>query len=240
MALIPKDKEPIVVSMDKQIFCIYGRPKIGKSTFCSYFEAGLFIATEPGLNHLSVYKVNVTSWEAFLEVCMELKAGNAQFKTVIIDTIDRLVDYCQEYVCRREKILHPADYDYGKGWQMISQEFQRVLAKLALMPYGLVMIGHSKDREVKTKTQKYDKVGLSISGSNSDVVTTMSDIILFMDEDVVNEKEVGIIRTKPSIYFEAGDRTKRLPEEIRYPLSDPKVAFDKINECFNHKPEGSK
>jgi hypothetical protein len=196
----------------------------------------VFVATEPGLNHLEVFKVNVNSWEKFMEVCRELSEGKHEFKTLIIDTIDNLVMFCQEFVCAREGIKHPSDYDYGKGWSMVTQEFQRVMTKVSLMPYGLVMVGHSKTEEVKTKSKAYNKTTISVTGENRKIITSMADIILFMESDMdENGKPVGVIHCKPEIYFDAGDRSKRLPPEIVFPVDNPAVAFEKIKRCFTEE-----
>ena len=145
MSLLPTSKTEIDNKLADQIMLVYGRPKIGKSTFCSCYEKAIFLATEPGLNHLAVYRTPVNSWQKFLEICKELGAGKHEFKTIVIDTIDNLVDYCQEYVCSREGINHPSDYDYGKGWAMVTAELHRVLSKLSLLPYGLIMIRYAND-----------------------------------------------------------------------------------------------
>jgi len=65
------------------------------------------------------------------------------------------------------------------------------------------------------------------------------DIILFMDSDLKDGVEVGVIHTKPSLYYDAGDKSKLLPNDIEYPLDNPKVAFDVIRKRFDeaNKPQ---
>ena len=109
----------------------------------------------------------------------------------------------------------------------------RAIIKLSSLPYGLVMVSHSTSKEMKSKTQKWNKWTVDVGGKNGKRVLALADIILFMDSEVRDEKECGIIKTKPSSYWEAGDKSTLLPEEIIYPLKDPKVAYDKIFECFN-------
>lgn len=236
MSLLPDSKTEVNVTLEDQIMLIYGRPKIGKSTFCSNLDKALFLATEAGLNHLKVAKVNLTSWDMFLDVCKELKDGDDRYDTIIIDTVDNLVDLCADYINAKNEISHPSELGYGKGWSDITKELKRVLTKLVAMPYGLIMIGHSKQEEIETKTSKYNRFTLTISGKNADVIKDMSDIILFMDSEMRDGEEIGVVRTKPSLYYDAGDRSNLLPENIEYPLSDPTKAFDVIKSKF----EGNK
>ena len=63
---LPLERSKKVIELAKQVILVYGRAKIGKSTFCSNFPSALFLATESGLNQLEEFKVNITSWEKFL------------------------------------------------------------------------------------------------------------------------------------------------------------------------------
>ena len=220
MTLVAREKTKIVCDLNKQIILVYGAPKIGKSTFCSKFEKPLFLATEPGLNHLEVFKTNITSWKDFLNVCGELATDTQGYKTIVVDTIDKLVMYCTEFICKREGINHPSDYDYGKGWSMITQELQRVLTKFCSLPYGFVFVSHAKTEEKKTKTKSYNRETVSLTGENRRVVLNLVDIILFVTQKVVDEKEVRIAHTKPSLYYEAGDRSNKLPAEVKFDFTE--------------------
>ena len=228
MALLPVEKSKVRVNLSEQVVLIYGKPKIGKSTFCSKIDDALFIATEAGLNYLEVAKVNCTSWESFLEICAELAQGEHKYKVIIIDTIDNLVDYCSEYVCKREKINHPADYDYGRGWSMVTRELKVKLSKLANLPYGLIMVGHSKTEEVSSRTAKYSKDTITVTGGNRAVILNMTDMILYVDYEVKDEKETRVIRTKPTRHYDAGDRSGKLKEVL--PLD-----YNEVVKCFKEE-----
>ena len=234
---LPSIKSTKETNLGKQVILVYGRPKVGKSTFCSYFDKALFLATEPGLNHLEVFKINVNSWKVFLESCAEIAQGKHEFKTIIIDTVDNLLIYCSDYVCKENEISHPADLPHGKGWSLVTSEFTRALIKLYGLGYGVVLVSHSKQEEVETKTKKYNRFTIDISGKNQNVILNGMDLILFMDSEIKDGIEIGMVRTKPSQYYEAGDKSKLLPENIQYPLDNPKVAFDVISKCFNQKGE---
>lgn len=212
--ILPIEKGQKVEGLSEQTILVYGRPKIGKSTLCSQFEKPLFLATESGLNHLEVYKVNCNSWKKFTEACAELAKGEHSFKTVVIDTVDKLVMYCSEHVCKENKINYPGDLPHGKGWSLVTNELDRALTKLASLPYGLILVSHGTLIEVETKTSKYNRYTISISGKNRDVVLNLVDIILYVDSEINKSsgKETRLMRTKPSMFWEAGDRSGKLPE----------------------------
>lgn len=229
---LPIAKSQKETSLNKQVILIYGRAKIGKSTLCSYFDNALFLATEPGLNHLEVFKVNINSWESFLSACGEVAQGKHQFKTIIIDTIDNLITYCADYICRENKIEHPADMPHGRGWSLVTYELTRAMVKLYGLGYGVVIVSHVKLEEVETKVKKYSRATIDVGGKNQNIILNGMEIILYMDSEMKDGIETGVVRTKPSLYYDAGDKSNLLPENIYYPLNNPKVAFDVINKAF--------
>ena len=212
---LPKERSKIVRDLSSQVILVYGRAKIGKSTLCSKFESPLFLATEPGLNHLEVFKVNITSWVKFLEACSDIAKGGHEFKTIVLDTIDNLVVYCSDWVCKENGINHPSELPHGKGWSLVTSELNRALVKLGSLPYGLIMVSHCDLTEVETKTRKYSRWTISVSGKNRNVFLNMTDLILFVDSEVASDgSEKRLIRTKPSMNYEAGDRSNLLPESL--------------------------
>jgi hypothetical protein len=216
---LPTEKTPPKTDLADLSFLVYGMPKIGKSTFCSKAEGALFLATEPGLNSLEVYQQPVSTWEEMTEALAAIAAGGHQFRTVVIDTVDNAYRFCEEFVCKRLNIDHPADAEYGKGFSAVNSEFVRVLTKLGNLPYGLILVSHAKEKEVTTRTGKMNKIGPTLPDSACKIVKGFTDCILFCDV----EEETGaegrktyrrVIRTKPTTHYEAGDRTGRLPETL--------------------------
>ena len=94
-----------------------------------------------------------------------------------------------------------------------------MLTKLAFLPYGLFLISHAKEMEMDSRTGKYMRVVPTLPDKARKIVLGMADMVLFCDLEV-STGENGeqsmrrVIRTKPSLYYEAGDRTGRLPETL--------------------------
>jgi hypothetical protein len=220
---------------------LYGPTKVGKSTFASQADKAIFLASEPGLNALSVFKVDIDSWPALLAACKALDTEEHEFKTIVLDTVDNLYEFCLEHVCRGLKdkdghpISHPADLGYGKGWSAVNLEFKRVLTKLAAMPQGLILISHSKEKEIETKTGSYTKIVPSSGGAK--IILGLMDLVL-MTEVQSTKTEDGImhrriIHTKPTSTYDAGDRTGKLPAEL--PLD-----YKAFTDAFTKATKGSK
>jgi hypothetical protein len=219
MSILPNTKTPPKPNLSDLTIFLYGNTKAGKSTFCSHAEGALFLATEPGLNALDVYQVPIQSWQDLLNACAEITEGNHPFKTVIIDTVDNAYKFCVDHILKKFKIEHESDLGYGKGYAIVNNEFQRVLTKLAFLPCGLFLISHAKEMEMESRTGKYTRIVPTLPDKARKIVLGMADMVLFCDLEV-SVGEDGkqslrrVIRTKPSLFYEAGDRTGRLPETI--------------------------
>ena len=216
---LPTQKTPPRDSMSDLTILIYGASKIGKSTLCSNADHALFIATEAGLNSLDVYQQPIASWQDMLNVCADIGKGDHQFKTIILDTVDNAYKMCSDFICKKNNIQHESDLGFGKGFTLVNNEFQRVLTKLSLLPYGFYLISHAQDKELDTPNGKRIKTIPTLPAKAREIVLGMVDIILFCDMEMVKTPdgrtiERRVMRTKPSALYEAGDRTKRLPDMI--------------------------
>jgi hypothetical protein len=212
--MLPTKKTAPTTNFEDIILLIYGRPKIGKSTWCAQCDHGLFLATEPGLNSLNTYEITINNWEDILNACSEIAKGEHKFKTIIIDTIDNAYQLCCDYICAKYSIEHQSDLGFGKGWALVNNEFKRVLLKLAQLNYGLFMVSHTKSKEIPTRTGTLYKIVPSLSDGARNIVMGLVDIILYCDTDIRGNEQIRVAHTEPSDTFEAGDRTGKLPPII--------------------------
>jgi hypothetical protein len=229
--MLPTTKTPAKQNLSDLTVLLYGPTKYGKSTLCSRADHALFLATEPGLNALEVYQVPITCWEDLLSACSEIAAGNHPFKTIVLDTVDNAYRMCTEYICRKNKIEHESELGYGKGYALVNNEFQRVLTKLGFTQYGLYLISHAAEREVETRTGKYTKIVPTLPDKARKIVLSLVDLILYCDLEITQGEDgkpayKRVLRTKPSLHYEAGDRTGRLPATIEFD-------FQKFIDAFN-------
>lgn len=236
--LIPTEPQQKILDLSSKVIGIYGRAGIGKSTLANCFDGVLFAATEAGLSHLdNVYKVDVPNYDTFLNLCKEFVTTEHGYKTLCIDTFDNLVKLCTEWLCGKLKIDDISSYKKFGAYHLVTQELHRIIAKLSLMPYGLILTSHYMEEEMNSPTASWKRSTISISGKNKPIMLDICDPLLFMDSKMEGDKEVGVIKTKPSIYWEAKDKSTLLPDEIIYDLGKPKEAFDIIFNSYNSKKE---
>jgi len=219
--MLPTQKTPPKPLLSDLTVLVYGKNKFGKTTLCSHADGALFLATEAGLNSLEVFQVPIGNWEELLVAAREIAEGKHQFKTIIVDTVDNAYRMCCEHMNHKLKVEHESDLGYGKGYSLINSEFYRVLNKLALLPYGLMLVSHAQDKEIETRTGKITRTIPTLPDKARKLVLGLVDIIAYCDfEPTTNaDGKAGyrrVIRTKPSATYEAGDRTGRLPEVIDF------------------------
>jgi hypothetical protein len=213
-----------VTELSSVTILVYGKPKIGKSTFAAQFPGALFLPTEPGLNHLEVYQApadgtGIKNWDHFIAVMTEIARGGHPFKTLIVDTIDNLHKMCAEHVCKTRGVEYAGDMPHAKGWALVANEFERVIRRIAQLPYGLVMISHATDRETETPKGTVLRTVPTLSEGARKSVAGLVDMILYCDVEAVADTDGStkfkrVIRTKPATNYDAGDRTGTLPPTI--------------------------
>ena len=153
MAINLLNIQPHKVSRDLSgyITYIYGAPKTGKTTLATQMDGCLLLAFEPGYHALpGVMAQDIVSWGEMKQVYRELKKPEvqAQFRAIIIDTIDIAADRCKKYICQQNGIEDLGDLGYGKGWTKFKDEFNEVFRGLTQLGYAVFFIGHHKESTI--------------------------------------------------------------------------------------------
>lgn len=239
-SLIPTEKTKRSVEICENTFLWYGPAGIGKSSFWAQNEY-MFVDCEGTLGGLEVFAKRVDNWELFTFLCAEFVEGNHKFTGIVIDPIERLYKFCQNYVMTKFDIEHPSDMDWGKGWSLLSDEFLRPIVKLQLSKFTLVMISHESEYELKTRAKSFHvkKPNLPGSGPNSaySVCRDISDYIAYMT--FASDGNTRILELSPSDNWVAKKRHKEMPDEIILP-QEPDKAYAHFLKIWNEKLKGIK
>lgn len=196
-----------------------GPPGIGKSGFWSYCD-GLYIQTENGLNHLQVMKTPVRSWSDAQKVYSALmqayqKDGKLPYDTIIIDTIDKLIDLVHEEVVERGKakftkiaddINTIGDLPNGAGWAWAQDLVENYLHKLEELPCHIVYVGHLENKEIKEPTRSITKQTISVGGKMGGMLTAWPDHFLNVSANYQGNELRRVVRTLPSATLDGKSR----------------------------------
>ncbi len=217
---LPTKKTSARLEFEKFQTLIYGPRFIGKSKFCSEIPDVCFLATEQGLGHLNVYKEDITDWKKFKELCREIAQGKHPFKHFTIDTIANLYRYCREYVLAELGVKHESDVKgFAKGFDLVNGEFNKVMVRFLMLPYGFTIVAHTRVDEIETPTGNYKKTSPDLPKSPRELL--LQNVYLILYCDLENKKEADgsvttrrVIRTKGTRNYEAGTKGIVLPDVI--------------------------
>jgi len=216
--VLPTQTTKISTTLNSRIQLWLGGPKIGKTVQASRIPGGaLFLAFEPGHDHVECFKLAIGSWMEMLGACAQLakaqKTGaDLPYHTVVIDTASEAFERCREHVLNENGIQHETDLSYGKGSALVRDEFRRVITKLCNLGFGVVMIAHVDTFTKKVKRGKeyveHQQDRARLSKSASEIIPPMADLILFFAKEWNDQaqKWERVIYTQGSDAFQAGVR----------------------------------
>ena len=224
------DIQPHQVSRDLRGYSIlfYGEPKSGKTTTAARFEKNLLLGFEKGYNAIpGVMAQPINSWAEFRKVLRQLKDPKAKemYYTITIDTADIAYDYCTKYICDNALradggygVDNISDIPYGKGYNMVSKEFDECLRSIIMMDYGLILISHATDKTFKDEAgNEYNKIVPTLDKRANNVVARMADIIGY--SRIVTDSEGKLVTKlfmRGTPRYEAGSRFKYTPDYIDF------------------------
>ena len=218
--------EPSVISRDLKgkYIAIYGREKVGKSTFGAHLPRALFCNFEVGTNFLSVKKQNISKWSDFKLVLRQLEMPKAHdyYDTVVIDTVGQAYTLCEEYICAQAGVQKLGDIPYGAGYASCKKEFEAALRKITMLGFGICCICHSEvKKEAGPNDTVVETVAPAMPSRAADVVNRLVDIIAYIDVQY-DEHGNGIRRFITR-------RTPTVMAGSRLPYLDPVIPFSYEN-----------
>lgn len=173
------------VTIDRVIWFLYGERKIGKTSTFSNFPGAYFFMFEPGSRGLNLRRTDIGKWGDFVKSVKELvelkKSGKADMITMaVLDTIDRMYDMANNFVCAREGWDHPSEGKWGAGWQAVKKEMISQIELLLGVGITLAFVSHATDKEFEGRTGgKYNKLVPSASKQILEFASGLADVIAY-------------------------------------------------------------
>lgn len=169
---------------------IYGKPGVGKTTIAACAPSPIFIQTEDGLtspqlNWVPTFGV-LTTYEQVLEAFGHVfqTAQEQGFKTVVVDSIDRLVPLIVDYVCRQNSWKKLEDGAYGRGKVAFVDEVRNFMSMcMSIRNDGnlsVILLGHCKAARISPPdAEPYTQYSLTIQEDAARILVGDSDMVLF-------------------------------------------------------------
>ena len=237
------DRSKVNKKFIDQRFGMIGPSGIGKSGFWTHEDKALFLDTEGGLNaYGGIIRWPIRDLNDMRDAYRQLVSypkDNFPFSVIIIDTIDRLVDYATDETLAeaREKFkrvdintIH--DVPEGGGWDRRRTKVSVILKELEKLPCAIAYIGHLENKTIRRKGETdYNKHTISIGGKIGGDLLAWTDHTMTIEAVRVGEKLVRTVFTLPTQSREAKSRGGMVPNAIRWGDND-KENYEKFRALF--------
>lgn len=209
MSLIKKPSELNVQTKIKAL--IYGQAGMGKTTLALSSDKPLLLDFDGGVHRINyghqVPTVQISKWEDCEEV---LKEDLTEFKTLVIDTGGKMLDYMGEYIIRKNPKMGKSNGALTlQGFGERKGMFRQFCKTAMLMDKHLVFIAH-RDTQKNGEEIRYIPM---FGGSSYDDLVTDLDLVGYLE---ANGKK-RVLTFDPSDHND-GKNTCNLPATMELPL----------------------
>lgn len=250
---LPSETRRNIEKVEKRVIWIYGQPFCGKTTFANAFPVPLMLNTDGNIKFVDAPYIRIKdeitvegrmtkktlAWQVFKDVVAELEKKENNFKTIVVDLLEDLYEYCRLYMYEQLGIKHESD-DSFKAWDMVRGEFLNTLKRLMALDYeNIILISHEDtskditkrggDKITAIKPNMQDKVALKVAG----MVDVVARIVADGNERTFNFKSNEVIF--------GGGRLKVDAKDIPLSVSALFEVYDEANRnTVNRSQDGQK
>jgi hypothetical protein len=177
MSIIRKPFELVVQSNIKAL--IYGQPGIGKTTAALSAPSPLLLDFDGGVHRIApVHQtdtVQITKWEDVQEV---MKEDLSAYRTIVIDTAGKMLDYMSAYIIRQDPKAGKKDGSLAlQGYGTRKSMFINFLKQVSVMGKHVIFVAH--DREEKNGDDRI--IRPEIGGSSAGDLIKELDLVGYME-----------------------------------------------------------
>lgn len=220
---------------------LHGVEGVGKTTFGALAPSAVILGPEDGIPrelgevpHFPMPEGGWT-WPDVVDAVRALAAGNHEYQTLVIDTLDWLEPLLWRDVCERNGAtsIEEVGGGYGKGYVAALDGWRSFIAELEQLRRAkamhIILLAHSVIRSFKNPVgDDYDRFELKLNAKAAGIWKEWPDAVLFASHDDVASKDTRtkrvrgistgarVVRTVHHAAYDAKNRFG-LPEEL--PLS---------------------
>ena len=191
--LLPKNERRNIEAVEKRVVWLYGSPFSGKTTFANKFSDPLMLNTDGNIKFVDAPYISIKdkievqgrrtvrtfAWDIFKEIIDELEKKDNDFKTIVVDLLEDLYEYCRLWMYDQMGISHESD-DSFKAWDKVRLEFLSTLKRLMALDYeNIILISHEDTTKDITKKggDKITKISPNLQDKVANKVAGMVDIV---------------------------------------------------------------
>lgn len=248
---LPSTERRNIEKVDKRVMWIYGVPFCGKTTFANAFPDPLMLNTDGNIKFVDAPYIRIKdeikvegrmtkktlAWQVFKDVIDELEKKENSFKTIIVDLVEDMYEYCRLFMYDQMGIKHESD-DSFKAWDMVRGEFLNTLKRLMALDYeNIILISHEDtskditrkggDKITAIKPNLQEKVALKVAG--------MVDIVA----RIVADGDVRTFNFKSNEVIFGGGRLKTDAKDIPLDVNALFAVYDEANRNAVRKAQGN-
>ena len=241
--LLPKNERRNIETVEKKVVWLYGQPFSGKTTFANKFPDPLMLNTDGNIKFVDAPFISIKdkievqgrmtkktlAWEIFKEVIAELEKKDNDFKSIVIDLLEDLYEYCRLWMYDQMDITHESD-DSFRAWDKVRTEFLSTLKRLMALDYeNIILISHEDtskditkkggDKLTSIKPNLQDKVATKVAG--------MVDIVA----RVVADGDIRVLSFKTNEVIFGGGRLSTKTNEIALDYDEFLNVYDEANKA---------
>lgn len=188
----------VVAGIEGKIILIHSDEiKVGKTKVGTQLPKPYYLRFEQGINAISSLPyAPLTSWADFKKVNRRLtnpktlgKAKN-MYKTIIVDTCDVAILWCEFYVCATQSVSRLNDGNGGYGlWSEYKKEWFKEINRLTNAGYCVYFISHSEPvKRIDPATgNEYEQLVPKGDKRTIDLVCEMADFIGYIKSNGIDE-----------------------------------------------------
>lgn len=134
------------------VMMVYGEAGQGKTTLAMSAPAPVLIDTDGGVGRTHAAHrcptVQVTKWEDVIEAMDEIR--NLPFKTIIVDTVGKLLDFMGDYIIRTQPKMRKFDGNLSlQGYGVRKVMFRQFVKDCLMAQKNVVFLAHAQEDKVE-------------------------------------------------------------------------------------------
>ena len=183
---------------------IYGPEGVGKSTWAAGSESPIFISIEGGLKGVKpVPRIfnSTKTWEDIFSHVEYLTDKEHEFKTLVVDTIDKGESMSVDYVLRQSGKKSLSGIPHGNGYVMLDNEWRKLINAFDILQekrgMNIILIGHSVVVPFKNPAgEDYDRYQMLLNKRIYPMIKQWADFMLFANHRVLVDIDEGQTKGK--------------------------------------------